>query len=651
MTTSKAPRVSLAAVVVGLVIGLALGSSVAFWLALSTWRHFQQTFQPMPESSPSSRGVPASSQSSQGDSPLTPNNEKYDKNDEIPHKRKAPDQRKVTKRKKAQAKGKKMRQAPPNSSVVPVFQHHGKKSVHRWTAPAQPNTQWQPSSSARPTTAKHSFRYTESKGVNDLVPWLDKNDAEKRLVSLTFERLWYDHNTNTPKPWLAVKWRSLDDGKRLRIHLRKNVRWHDGKALTAKDLHISIVLSQRLQFTLRQKQMNHVFHLAKIVDSHEVEVSFNRAVKQPWRILNVWLLPAHKLSTKIGHHARNPFFQNPIGTGPYKYHSKRGRSITLKRYSGYWRKTNSSFSTIVMRTIPDPHIALEVLRYGGVDVMMDYPVAHLPTPSHQRTFFFASYRHSRWWSIVCNIRNPILQKPSLRRALFSLMGQRLPQVSQAGTEQLLTGPFAPHSPLAAASNALRKTNKDEALRDLRQEGWVYKENTSEHNGQLRHKQGKPFRLNLLLSLQHHKLTPVLKQLQQDWRENGLDIRIRWASPSRFRQVTRYLRNFDLALMEWDLPDRYTFGQLAKVFSLPKKLNYGAYHNNEVFLRLKQAALSDDFTQALRHFEHALRHLEKDWPHLWLWYLPGQMAISTKLGGVRVDPDMPLRHILQWFKLP
>lgn len=649
MTTSKAPRVSLAAVVVGLVIGLALGSSVAFWLALSTWRHLQQTFQPTPESSPSSQAISASTHNSQEGNVPTESQDDRGKNNETPQKRKAPAQRNVTKKKKA--KKKKADKALSSPHVIPVSQHREKKPVRQWTAPTQAKNPWQPSSSARPTAAKQIFHYSESKEAKYLAPIYAKNDAEQRLVSLMFERLWHDHNTSTPKPWLAVKWRSLDQGRRLWVRLRDNVRWHNGTLLTSRDLYHSFDYDRLLTSTLRQKQAYSLVKKVKIINDKEVEFLFAKPLKQPWRLINVWIFPYLKPYKKNETRDRLPLYMRPIGTGPYRYHAKKGRSITLQRYADYWRKTPQAFSTIVMRTITDPHIAINVLRYGGIDVMMDFPVSQISLPASPRNFSFASYKHSRWWSLVCNTRNPILKKASLRRALFSLMSQQLPQLSQVGTEQLLTGPFTPHFPLGIASSATRKTNKTEALHDLRQEGWKSKETSEEHSGQLRYKEGKPFRLRLLVSVKHRKLKPILEQLQKTWRGYGLDVRLRWASPFNFRRYVRYLRNFELALMEWDIPENHVFKRYIELFYASRKFNYGAYYSPTLLLLLKQAIHNDNPVQTLRYFEQVLQQLEKDRPHLWLWYLPGQMAISTKLGGVRVDPDMPFRHILQWFKLP
>ncbi len=56
------------------------------------------------------------------------------------------------------------------------------------------------------------------------------------LTSFHFDTLGFPDVTGEPKPWLARSWESSPDGKTWTFRLRDNVRWHDGRPLTAEDV-------------------------------------------------------------------------------------------------------------------------------------------------------------------------------------------------------------------------------------------------------------------------------------------------------------------------------------------------------------------------------------------------------------------------------
>ena len=56
------------------------------------------------------------------------------------------------------------------------------------------------------------------------------------ISSLIFDSLGFPDVTGDPKPWLARSWESSPDGKTWTFRLRENVKWHDGRPLTADDV-------------------------------------------------------------------------------------------------------------------------------------------------------------------------------------------------------------------------------------------------------------------------------------------------------------------------------------------------------------------------------------------------------------------------------
>ena len=56
------------------------------------------------------------------------------------------------------------------------------------------------------------------------------------LVTLVYDTLLWRDASGIPRPWLARSVKRSDDGRRVTVTLRDDVRWHDGRALTAADV-------------------------------------------------------------------------------------------------------------------------------------------------------------------------------------------------------------------------------------------------------------------------------------------------------------------------------------------------------------------------------------------------------------------------------
>ena len=56
------------------------------------------------------------------------------------------------------------------------------------------------------------------------------------LTTFMFDQLAFPDSTGAPKPWLARSWETSPDGKTWTFRLHPNVKWHDGRPLTAEDV-------------------------------------------------------------------------------------------------------------------------------------------------------------------------------------------------------------------------------------------------------------------------------------------------------------------------------------------------------------------------------------------------------------------------------
>jgi len=72
--------------------------------------------------------------------------------------------------------------------------------------------------------------------ASNLIPILASDTSSHDVAGLIYNGLVkYDKNFQIV-PDLAERWDIEQDGKLIRFHLRKGVRWHDGQPLTAADV-------------------------------------------------------------------------------------------------------------------------------------------------------------------------------------------------------------------------------------------------------------------------------------------------------------------------------------------------------------------------------------------------------------------------------
>lgn len=120
---------------------------------------------------------------------------------------------------------------------------------------------------------------------------------------------------------LAESWSYGKDGKSLTIKLRKDVKWHDGKPLTAADVKFTLEL-------IRSPELASVFapRLADVTaiktpDSNTVVIELARPdVTLPDAFTSIMIVPRHLLmSVPVTELRNSAWWKSPVGSGPFKW--------------------------------------------------------------------------------------------------------------------------------------------------------------------------------------------------------------------------------------------------------------------------------------------------------------------------------------------
>lgn len=199
---------------------------------------------------------------------------------------------------------------------------------------------------------------------------LDPQDTteqySQRLVTVLYNRLVeIDEMTGELVPGLAKSWEILDENTIL-FHLEENVKFHNGEKFTANDVKFTIERAQSLP------KVAHLYQLiskVEVVDDHTVKI----ITSEPFAPMLAHL--SHKtasiISEKYYKEKGDKYFENPVGTGPYKYKDwKVGDRITIEAFPDYFRG-EPAIKYVVIRAVPEENSRVIGLETGEIDMTAD----------------------------------------------------------------------------------------------------------------------------------------------------------------------------------------------------------------------------------------------------------------------------------------
>ncbi|HZQ61340.1 MAG TPA: ABC transporter substrate-binding protein [Casimicrobiaceae bacterium] len=173
------------------------------------------------------------------------------------------------------------------------------------------------------------------------------------------------------QPSVATAYKISDDGRQYTFTLRRDVKFHNGAALTANDVKYSMerILKPETKSTRRPYFVDEV---EGVDTAGDFSVTFR--LKQPdGAFLNkiagyLFLVPKAYTESLPNPEA---FARAPIGSGPFKFvEQKVGQSVEFARFDGYWGP-KPGVKRLVFKSVPDASSRVNALLAGEADVI-DY---------------------------------------------------------------------------------------------------------------------------------------------------------------------------------------------------------------------------------------------------------------------------------------
>lgn len=491
------------------------------------------------------------------------------------------------------------------------------------------------------------------------VPSLTRGTADNDIADLLFLRLARLGPTLVTagdkgfEPQLAKGW-TRRDSLTLVFEIDPRARWHDGVAVTSRDVVWSFTrahdpaLAPALATALRWIQD------VTADGDHRVIVHFAR--RYPTQLYDAaWqmpVLPAHLLDTIPGAQlGTSAYAKAPIGDGPYRFvRTVPGQFVELAAVQGHFLGT-PKITRVLYRAAPDNDSRINLLLSGEGDGLeqlalksqQDRFAGHpefrlIPVPAFQIGLALFNERDPN----DSTAPHPIFGDSLTRQALvLALDRTTLGRALYGDIASIPEGPASMSLWIRTNGPGRPAGDTARAAAILRNAGW----RDSDGDGILE-RGGRPLHFTLMFPGTSPVRRLAAQILQDQWRRIGAQVDL---APFDFPAYAdhRNTRRFDvdLTVINQD-PDP---AGLTQGWSCGGGTNVGSYCDPAVDSLLLRASAAADGGRAL--WQAALRRIDSDAPAAFLFAPANVVALHRRFGNVALRPESLWSGLAGWRVIP
>jgi peptide/nickel transport system substrate-binding protein len=456
---------------------------------------------------------------------------------------------------------------------------------------------------------------------SNLDPRLGLDAQSERIDGLLFDNLVARNEQLSVSPELAERW-EIPDPKTYVFHLRKGLKFSDGRALTARDVKWSY--DSLIKGKVHSAKAATYKSVDRIDAPDDNTVIFR--LKEPWAAL-LWNVSSPGMGV-VPFGSEAEVNEHPVGSGPFRFVSaEQDKEVVLERNDNYWRE-KPKLERVRFAVVPDSTTDALELRKGSADIeinsLLPDTVLTLQREPHLRVLRGPG---TVFAYIAFNLRDPILENFRVRRALAYAIDR---------------GPLIHY---------LWRDCARPASSVLPPESWAYDPNVEtyaydpEAARRLLDAAGYPavngvrFHLTMKTSTQESSRA-MAAVFQQQLREVGIALDIRSFEVATFlSDVTR--GEFQMYSLRWiggnEDPDIFEYAFDSKRI-IPNGGNRQYYRNSRVdkLIAQAQAELGQDARK--KDYAQIQQILAADLPYINLWYFDNVMVHSRRVRNLELSPS-------------
>jgi peptide/nickel transport system substrate-binding protein len=468
--------------------------------------------------------------------------------------------------------------------------------------------------------------------------------VDQRVQELIFDRLFYRSAiTSDLKSRLVNGFEVFDGGRRVKLELRTDVRWHDGEPLGPEDVCFTVaaMLDRRTPSQMAEPYRDVLAGCDVSEPDHAAVIEFTRPVHDARDWLSFLVVPAHAFATT----ALQPddrFSVQPIGTGPMQGRLAR-RQVMLESFDNPHHQAH--IRSVRISEGGDPYVQVRTTLSAGVHGMVSVAPPLRADIAASNDVALKSYDLRSWWFVAVDTRSGPLADVRIRQALDRSLDRNELRELTVGVDphdpnppvELVSGPFVPYS---AYYNRTVQPRPHADLDDVRQ--LMEAAGATQQAGRWL-LDGKPIELRIGMDAAlNNEARDLLNQVGNQLQVAGFGRQVykiphdEWAT----EVVTgRMADRYDLLIGKW------SFGSVENVSDLFHTRDAQGRGERNLFdysdptvdalLTRHDQATTDTEAQDAYHELHA--HLAEQLPYLFLWKLDTKSAWRSEVRHNTITP--------------
>ncbi len=448
-----------------------------------------------------------------------------------------------------------------------------------------------------------SLTFLIESSPTNLDPRFATDSQSQRIDGLLFSGLLERDNQMSFHGDLAESWATPDPLTYV-FHLRRGVRFHDGRALTAADVKATFEFI--MNPANRSPKRGALRMVTSIETPDDATVIFH--LSQPFASFSVNLIPS--AIGIVPANAGADFFRHPIGSGPFRFvQQSQDEAVVVERNPEYFRDA-PQISHVRFRVVPDAVVRALELRKGSADLeMSSLSPDIIPVLARQPDLAVTDRPGTNLTYLGFNLEDPVLSHREVRRALaLATDREALVRFLLHGQAKLAAGVLPPDHWAAEPNVAQYPYDPARAEQVLDAAGFPRKQDG--------------VRLQLTLKCSTEEQARLIgAALQEQWRRIGIQLELRPLElATLFSDVAK--GNFQITYQRWvganTDPDFFEYAFSSKRFP-PEGANRGHYRNQRIDALTDQIRVEMDQEKRKGLCSEAQKILAADLPYLPMWF--------------------------------
>ncbi len=494
-----------------------------------------------------------------------------------------------------------------------------------------------------------------------LNPVFATQDADRDLVRLVFSSLFTYSGDGALKPELAERYEVGPDAKIYTIFLRRGIKWHDGKLVSADDVVFTIQLAQNPQYHSPHRTNWQGVSVEKI-DDYTVRLVLRTTYAQFVENLTFGIIPKHLWQGISPEQALlHELNLKPVGSGPYKFsrlkQNKDGSIISyeLVRNSNYFLEGPylKNLTFIFLKTEEE---AIQALRRGRIEGFG--PISPLNLKNLREFTRLESINMPRIFGVFFNKKqSPLLENKLIREAIAEAINKKaLASSINSGGVVATDSPLPPGSAGYTNDITIYGYHPEKSREILESLGWKDVDGNGIRERKKREKL-KEVQEELRFTLVTSDWPDLVKSaeiIKEQLKEVGIAILIEVKPFNELEMNVLRPRNFEMLLFGEVYgyeSDPFSFWHSSQIKD--PGLNISLFVNKEIDKLLEEARKTVDAGTRNKKYNEFQKQISKELPAIFLYSQLYLYLLPSDIQGVNLKkislPSDRFNEIHKWYR--